>query len=96
MVHDRCLKAVVSPCSSIAESLIKVRIPSVSVFAPFVRPEMSEFFYRDLYLRAAENTRLHSVMAASQVASVRDGGELAIELPIHGSAIVLEDHGSTT
>ncbi|KYQ59333.1 Diacylglycerol kinase theta [Trachymyrmex zeteki] len=25
VVHDRCLKAVVSPCSSIAASLIKVR-----------------------------------------------------------------------
>lgn len=31
VVHDRCLKAVVSPCSSIAASLIKVRIPTISV-----------------------------------------------------------------
>lgn len=67
VVHDRCLKAVVSPCSTIAAGLIKVRIPSVSVFAPFVWPEMSEFFPRDLYLRTAENTWLHSIMVASKV-----------------------------
>lgn len=57
VVHDRCLKAVVSPCSSIAASLIKVRIPSVSVLPLFrVTRDQVNSSLRDLYLHAAENT----------------------------------------
>lgn len=57
VVHDRCLKAVVSPCSSIAASLIKVRIPSVSVLTLFrVTRDEANSSLRDLYLHAAENT----------------------------------------
>lgn len=68
VVHDRCLKAVVSPCSSIAASLIKVPPPLfLFLFFFFFNSPLSKTHYfqiitrliaqRDSFLRI----RLHTV-----------------------------------
>lgn len=64
VVHDRCLKAVVSPCSSIAASLIKVRIPTVSV-PPLFRATRDEVWI--LPSATYIYTPLRILMAASKV-----------------------------